>query len=96
MLEHRVIKKETCLDFKLSLDVRLNPNEGEAWKISTGEICWLARHLYKKHKGHKFNKVFICLYLPGMEIDAGAWATAHFTPDLTVNFTGLSNKNEKE
>ena len=29
-------------------------------------------------------------YLPGMEVNAGAWATSHFTPNLEVSILGLT------
>lgn len=83
--KHEVVNKDSCLDYRLSLDVVLLafiPTTSE--KAINEDLTVLSNHLYKKHKGKKFERVFICYYLPGMEIDAGAWATGHFDPELEV------------
>lgn len=36
------------------------------------------------------NPVFIMFYLPGMQVGAGAYAAARFTPDLTVEVLGVT------
>lgn len=53
-------------------------------KFTKLELISAARVIYKTAKGIRFKYFFITWYLPGMEIDAGAWATTNFNPDLRV------------
>jgi hypothetical protein len=87
---HRVLKKEDYLDYKLSLDIEISESDkdlpGEA------ELALLSEKLYTENGGKKYERVYICYYLPGMEVDAGAWATGHFNPDLEVRIFGTSHQ----
>lgn len=54
------------------------------------ELAGIAGSLWSK----KFEKTFVCFYLPRMQIDAGAFATAHYTPkpqSVKINLWALKN-----
>lgn len=80
MIPHKIIKKEDIVLIKLSLDVEVDiingslPNEQELGELSD--------YLISKEKNH--NVSFVCFYLPGMELDSGAYATAHHNPKMNV------------
>lgn len=76
-----VINEEVLLDQKRSLDIQLE----EA--VSEDELRSIAKWL-KASDLKSYNRTFICFYLPGMQVGAGAWATTHFTPDLEVRILG--------
>ena len=42
-----------------------------------------------------YERTFIAYYLPGMKVDAGAWATTHFNPDLKIFILGLTTEEEE-
>ena len=42
----------------------------------------------KRREAEECERVFIVHYLPGMKVNAGAWATSHFTPNLEVRILG--------
>ena len=42
----------------------------------------------KRREAEEREHVLIVHYLPGMEVNAGAWATSHFTPNLEVRILG--------
>lgn len=86
---YTVEKRDVLGDIKLSLDVRLKK------KVSKEQLKQLALTL--KERDHKpYERIFICWYLQGMEIGAGAWATTHFNPNLEVRILGLTIEEEKE
>jgi len=47
-------------------------------------------------KNNQHPRLWICYYLPDMEIDSGGWATTHFNPTLEVKILGLSKKEAKK
>ena len=61
-------------------------------KISQEKLTTIAEELRSTRKS--YDKLWIFYYLPGMKIDAGAWATSHFTPDLKVEFVGANMEQE--
>ncbi len=69
--EFEVTRSETFLHYKRSLDVRL-PR-----KVSETRLRAIAQEL-RARDSRTYDRTFICYYLPGMEIDRGAWATTHF------------------
>jgi hypothetical protein len=71
-----------------ALYVRLNK------KVSEDVLLALAIKL-KSQDSRRYDRTFIAYYLPDMEIGAGAWATTHCNPDLTVRVLGLTTKPEK-
>lgn len=82
LIPYKIIDKITLSNIKLSFDIEVPlmngrlPNEKELSSISS--------HLVKS-ESTKYEKSFIAFYLPGMEINAGAYATAHHNPNIKVN-----------
>lgn len=86
----KLLKKTHCLRDRLSLDMEVErDNKGDP--PQPGRLIALASQVYRNHSGMKYNKVFICWYLPGMVLDSGAWATTHFIPHLSVKILGVEN-----
>ncbi|MCK5127620.1 MAG: hypothetical protein KAR42_15290 [candidate division Zixibacteria bacterium] len=79
MHKYSIIKKEMFGRIKCSFDIRLEN------KVSEAVLKKISLKLRKK----KYDRVFICYYLPGMVVDAGAWATGHFNPDLKIIINDL-------
>lgn len=86
----KLLKKTHCLRDRLSLDVLIELN-AEGNPPSDLQISQAAWRFWKKYRGRKYKKVFICWYLPGMILDSGAYATSHFDPDLKVEILGVEN-----
>lgn len=53
-------------------------------KTTEDQIRKIAYEIRTSGDRKKYDPFFISYYLPGMEIDAGAYATSHFDPDLSV------------
>jgi hypothetical protein len=85
---YTIISSDTYLDWKRSLDVRLNK------KVSEETLRAIALKL-KSADSKKYESTFICYYLPDMKVGAGAWATTHFDPDLKVRIQGLTAEQEE-
>jgi len=85
---YSIIDSDTFLDYKRSLDVRLNK------KVSEATLRTIALKL-KAQDSRSYERTFICYYLPGMEVGAGAWATTHFNPNLKVKILGMTADQEK-
>lgn len=89
MILYRILKEDSFLTYKRSLDIEVQPaNTGLPTKLQLTE---LAKQLYSQYEGEKYDRVFICYYLPGMVLNSGAWATSHFNPDLEVRILGRHN-----
>jgi hypothetical protein len=73
---------------KASIDIRL---EGQ---ITESEVQAIARKIKQDFPG--YDKYFIFYWLPGMHLGTGAWATSHFTPNLTVNMIGATAAEESK
>ncbi len=73
---------------KASFDIRI------AKQLSRDEIKKIADDIKSKNPG--FERYFIFYWLPDMIIGSGAWATSHFTPNLSINIQGVSEAKEKE
>lgn len=89
-LEYSVINKEVSLPFKVAFDVRIPQ------KYSKLQLKEISRGLISESQNA--NRVFVVYYLPGMKVDAGAWATAHKGEEIKImdfmlesNPTTLSN-----
>lgn len=65
----------------LGLDVFLNK------PVPENVIAAIARKLKEESSG-TYPKIFMDFYLPGMEVGKGTWATASFSPGLTVQISG--------
>jgi len=87
-ITYEIINTHTFRDIKRSLDVRLNK------KVSEDTLRIIALEL-KTQDPRNYERTFICYYLPDMEVDAGAWATTHFNPDLEVRILGLTVEQEE-
>lgn len=86
-ITYTIVKESAIPNLKRSLDVRLNK------KVSKDTLKNIALNL-KEGTPDTYERTFICYYLPGMEIDAGAWATTHFNPNLEVRILGLTQDEE--
>lgn len=64
-------------------------------KVSQETLRQLAIELRAK-ECKRYDRMFITYYLAGMTVDAGAWATSHFVPDLKVHMQGLTAEQERE
>jgi len=87
-VSYSILKDERFLNIKRSIDVRLNK------KVSKETLRNIALKL-KAQDPTPYERTFICHVLPGMKVGAGAWATAHFNPDLKIEILGLSLEQEK-
>lgn len=87
-LQYNIIKQDTYLHYKRSVDIRLSR------KVSEDVLRSLAFKIKQLHS-KTYDRTFICYYLPGMEVDSGAWATTHFNPDLEVRVLGASLEQEQ-
>ena len=66
-----------------SFDVRLEE------RVLESSIRSIAEEI-KRREAEECERTFIVHYLPGMEVDAGGWATSHFTPNLEVRILGMT------
>ncbi len=80
---YTVIDSQIIPGIKRGLDVRLNR------KVSKAVLRAIALEL-KARDPRKHERTFIVYLLPEMRVGAGAWATTHFNPDLTVEILGLT------
>ena len=87
-VSYTVIGTDIIPGIKRSLDVRLNQ------KVSQDVLRAIALKL-KSNDSRPYDRTFIAYYLPGMTVNAGAWATTHFNPTLEVRILGLSVPDEK-
>lgn len=87
-VEYSIINDEVLHDIKRSVDVRLKE------KITEEQLRALALKI-KSENSTEFERTFIGYLLPGMKLNAGAWATTHFNPDLQVKILGLTVDQDK-
>lgn len=85
---YSVINSDIVPGIKRSLDIRLNK------KISKSDLRDLAFEL-KRQDSQRYDRTFICYYLPGMTVDHGAWATTHFNPNLEVRILSFTAEEDK-
>ena len=85
---YSVIDSHKLLDIKRSLSIRLNKKVSE-------ETLHAIAHKLKSQDSKTYERTFIVYYLPDMHVNAGAWATTHFNPDLEVRIRGLTIEQEK-
>ncbi|NOX55980.1 MAG: hypothetical protein GXP27_16360 [Planctomycetes bacterium] len=88
-LSYKIVESESVPPHKRSLTVILDR------KVSEAALRDLALRL-KAQSSQRYERTFITYYLPGMTINAGAWATTHFNPDLQVRIFGLTLEQEKK
>ena len=87
--QYTIINEETLTDIKTMIDIRLESEVDE-------EILYKIANELREDGRRKYQRVFICYYLPDMEVGTGAWATSHFNPDLDVKILGLSKKEKSQ
>lgn len=85
---YTIIDKNIVPGIKRSLDIRLNN------KVSEKVLRSIAMKL-RNADSNSYERTFIGYYLPGMEVNAGYWATTHFNPDLEVRILGLTVEQER-
>ncbi len=86
-VRYRIVSDDSILHFKRSVDVRLDE------KITEDQMRVIAIEI-RDNESQSYDRTFICYYLPGMEIGAGAWATSHFNPGLETRVLGLTASEE--
>ena len=80
MISYKIADREEMRSVKLSLDVRVNLVNGRL--PNKQELGVISNYLVSKERRH--DRTFVLFYLPGMKIDAGAYATAHHNPKMEV------------
>lgn len=88
-LRYEIINVSRMDGTKCSLDVMLGR------KVSSDVLRALAISL-RDAEPRRYQRMFICYYLPGMTPGTGAWATSHFSPDLKVEILGLTAEQERK
>jgi len=76
LAEYSIINKEFSLPYKASFDVRIFK------KLQESQLKRISRVIQRQSQNA--TKVFVVFYLPGMEVDAGGWATAHKGEDVRI------------
>ena len=84
----QIIKDESYMSFKRSLDVRIKERYSE---MELRELADNLKNIDKK----KYDRTFIMFYLPNMQIDAGAWASAIYDPNLSIRILGATKEEYK-
>lgn len=87
-VSYTIIDSHTVRGIKRSLDVRLNK------KVSEPVLRAIALKL-KSQDSRTYERTFIGYLLPGMKVNAGAWATTHFNPSLEVEILGMTLEDEE-
>ena len=80
---YEIISQSRSGNTRCSFDVRLEEH------VLESSIRSIAEEI-KRREAEDCERTFIVHYLPGMEVDAGGWATSHFTPNLEVRILGMT------
>ncbi|MEE9296503.1 MAG: hypothetical protein V3W34_16285 [Phycisphaerae bacterium] len=80
LIPYTIIKRDELGSIKVSFDLRIDLVDERL--PTKQELEAVSRHLHSKEKVHE--RTFVLFYLPGMKVDAGAFARAHHNPDLEV------------
>ena len=75
-----VIQQDDMGSIKLSLDVQVPLVDGRL--PNAEELGAVSEHLVETSGEHE--RTFVSFYLPGMKVGAGAFATAHHNPEMSV------------
>jgi hypothetical protein len=78
MIPYEVMNRDDSPPFKVSYDIKVNVVNGRL--PTKEELKHISNHLRSQEEDYE--RMFVLFYLPGMEIDSGAYATAHHTPQL--------------
>lgn len=71
-----IIKEAKNFPFKMSYDIKIDK------RLNKTELNLIKNEVIQK--AGQADKVFILFYLPGMELDAGAWAKAHSQEEIEI------------
>ncbi len=80
---YRILQEETIPNVKRSVDVRLN-------RRVSADILRAIAHEIRAKDNSRYQRTFILHYLPNMKVDAGAWASTHFNPELEIKIYGTT------
>ena len=80
---YEIIGRDRSGNTRCSFDVRLEE------RVSESSIRNIAEEI-KRREAEECERIFIVHYLPGMQVDAGGWATSHFTPNLEIRILGMT------
>lgn len=75
-VKYEILNDNRTANIKRSVDVRINK---EVSKEALGNIAERIKADFQ------FERTFISYYLPEMTVGAGAWATSHYDPNLSVS-----------
>ena len=81
LIPYKIWKQSEFGTEKISFDVLVPVIDGRL--PTEKELGAISKYIVGKEKKHK--RSFVAFYLPEMEIDAGAFATAHHNPTMDVN-----------
>ena len=80
LIPYAILNESELGSTKLSLDIEVPLIEE---RLPTAEeLGAVSQHLLKQSSKH--DRTFVSFYLPGMEVGAGAYATAHHDPEMEV------------
>lgn len=85
-LTYRIIQENKIPNIKRSVDIRIN------CRVSKDKLREIALTIKAKDKS-RYERTFICYFLPDMIVDKGAWATTHFNPELEVRILGATEED---
>ncbi len=80
---YEIIGRDRIGNTRCSFDVRLEE------RVPESSIRNIAEEI-KRREAEECERTFIVHYLPGMQVDAGGWATSHFTSSLEVRILGMT------
>ena len=82
-VSYSIIDRQIIPGVKRSLTVRLNKRVSE-------EVLRTIAETLKSKDPRPYERTFICYLLPGMKLNAGAWASTHYVPTLEIKIYGTS------
>ena len=84
-IPYKILHKEELRNIKLSIDVQVPLIDGRL--PNKKELGQLSEYLVSKERKHE--RVFVSFFLPGMQLGAGAFATAHHNPTMQVKILDM-------
>lgn len=87
-LSYRILEQTLTPPIKQSFDVELSRRATE------DELRVLADIIGENRRS--FERTFILYYMPGQKLDAGAWASSHFNPNLEIRIMGFTDEQEAQ
>jgi len=88
LIPFEIIKTGHWFPYKKVFDIRVSKIDG---RYPTEEqLADISNHC--KNQEQETERTFVTFFLPGMKLDAGAWASAHHNPNLEVEICGMTNE----